>query len=112
MESARELGRAGRVGEALRLFRYRPTDLCPGSRIDDAVQEAAVYLSFPSIAGRLHMILATAEELNRPPRRRERIKATRRKAASSAPAAAAAASALAATAREREIEQKLAQPCR
>ena len=50
LQTARDFGRSGRVGEALGCLELAH-DLCPGSRIDDAVQEAAVYLFAPLYYG-------------------------------------------------------------
>ncbi len=67
LESARELAGAGRVGEALGCLELAH-DLCPGSRIDEAVQEAAVYLFAPVYCGSPSYDFGAEEEAE--PRRR------------------------------------------
>ena len=50
LEDARDFGRAGRVSEALECLDLVRT-LCPGSRIDDAVQQTAAELFAPFFCG-------------------------------------------------------------
>jgi hypothetical protein len=50
LEDAREFGRAGRVGDALECLDLVRT-LCPGSRLDDAVQQTAAELFAPFFCG-------------------------------------------------------------
>ena len=50
LQTAREYGQSGQVNEALGCLELAHT-LCPGSRVDEAVQEAAAYLFAPVFCG-------------------------------------------------------------
>ncbi len=104
LKSARDFAGAGRVGEALGCLELAH-GLCPGSRIDEAVQEAAAYLFAPIYCGSPSYDFGAEEEAE-PPAAAPKAEPD----CEQCPGCGGLSLCAGATVKEREIERKLMQP--